>query len=477
MSQPECPFCLGKHVDIKSRLCPNVWRKDDPDQNEEIPEQYISQYDQVPPLWLLTVGFSQHGKTCYIAALTLMLENLNRVWPETTWFPLDDYTRNIIQDTRRQAIEGNVPEHTEHLRPIFINTYDVPEFNDNCLVIYDAPGEIYKDFQTFGNDDYSLRPLKKVKNIWFLVSLSELDAHPENKINDLLNIYLTGMQRLKLPLAGRNLIVVYTMADKILNQLEYAFPKEIKDYIGSDPFEHLTDTSQPISVNNDISMKQYIKDMEDVSKILETYTIERVPGGGAFVKLARRSSMGLYFCINSALGSNPVDGKMKQDATRYRVLDPYIWALSLNIGDKQIPIKLVLDGSTESDPVYNKIKLLDLFENLSAMGTVATHILGQARQASVQTQAPPTKKPTIPKTRLIGPILERLENESVVVVITTGQIEDLADYMNSDWISRILLVNVGEEETQGWPNQVTIRENDTSTIVVDEFRRLFVNVK
>lgn len=106
MSQPDCPFCLRKHDYAKSRFCPNVKSCINPEQSEEIPDLYISQHSQVPPLWLLTVGFSRHGKTCYIAALTLMLENLYRVWPDATWFPLDDYTRDIIRDTRRQAIEG-----------------------------------------------------------------------------------------------------------------------------------------------------------------------------------------------------------------------------------------------------------------------------------------------------------------------------------------------------------------------------------
>lgn len=477
MSQPDCPFCLGKHDYEKSRICPNVKSGIVPSQNEEIPELYITQHDQVPPLWLLTVGFSRHGKTCYTAALTLMLESLYRVWPDSTWFPLDDYTRGVIRDTRRQAIEGIVPDHTKHLRPVFINMYDIPHFDDKCLVIYDPPGEIYEDNKNVGNE-YSLQPLKRVKNIWFLVSLQALEDDHEKTINDLLNYYINGMQRLKLPLAGRNLIVVYTMADKILNQLSYAFPAEIQDYIVNDPFQNITNRNQSAPDIADVSISDYIDHMTVISEMLEKYTVEKVPGGGAFVKLARRSGMGLYFSINSALGSDPVDGKMQQDATRYRVLDPFLWALYLNKGPgKQLSIKLVIDGSSESDIAYQKLGVIDLFNDLSEAGNVTTYLLGQARHVSVENQPPPTKKPTISRTRLIGPILENAKDDSVWVVLTTGRIEDLMDFAKPEWHSRLLLVNIGDEEFQEWPNQVIIRPNDPHTIIWDEFKKLFVNSK
>jgi hypothetical protein len=445
--------------------------KDTPNQNEEIPELYITQYDEVPPIWLLTVGFSRHGKTCYIAALTLMLENLYRVWTETTWFPLDDYTTKLIRGTRHQAFKGGVPEHTEHLRPIFINMYEVPKFKDNCLVIYDAPGEIYEDFQTFGSDEITLRPLKKVKNIWFLVSLDTLDNDPEKKINDLLNIYIAGMQRLKLSLAGRNLIVVYTMADKLMEVM----PEDVTTYLLDDPFKNITSKNQT-DLKKNISVQTYIEKMKGVSGKLEKYTIEKVPGGGAFVKLARRSGMGLYFSITSALGADPVNGEMgEESAARFRVLDPYLWALHLNEPDKKpLSIKLILDGTLESEVIYSRLGISNLFDALSDMGDVTTYILGQTSQVSVKNQTPPTKRPSIPKSRLIGPILDRQESETVIVVITTGKIEDLADYPASEWASRILIVKIGEEQTQEWGNQIIIRENDENSLVVDEVRRLFV---
>jgi hypothetical protein len=108
------------------------------------------------------------------------------------------------------------------------------------------------------------------------------------------------------------------------------------------------------------------------------------------------------------------------------------------------------------------------------MGDVTTYILGQTSQVSVKNQTPPTKRPSIPKSRLIGPILDRQESETVIVVITTGKIEDLADYPASEWASRILIVKIGEEQTQEWGNQIIIRENDENSLVVDEVRRLFV---
>jgi hypothetical protein len=166
------------------------------------------------------------------------------------------------------------------------------------------------------------------------------------------------------------------------------------------------------------------------------------------------------------------------ESPRFRVLDPYLWALSLDEpGRPSLSIKLILDGSLESEPIYSSLGLLNLFEVLSDMGDVTTYVLGQKTHVSVKNQTPPTKRPSIPKSRLIGPILDCQKLDAAIIVITTGQVEDLADYPSSEWGSRILLVKVGEEQAQEWSNQIIIREKEDTAHVIDEFRRMFVSSK
>lgn len=482
MAQPKCPFCLGKHDFKKSRLCPNIRQENDPSKQEEVPELYISQYSKVPPLWLATVGFSKHGKTSYLAALTMMLEHVDRVWYSTTYQYLDQYTLETIQEMRQQAMTGVQPDKTDKdkaPRPMLIHTYDVPDAGSNCLVLYDTAGEFYNKLQGPEDEGY-IRSLKAAKNIWFLISLKDLEEKPDqlnkriNRLNDLLNIYLSGMQRLGVSLTGRNLIAVYTKADTIVTDIQFNFPDRVVEYLQDDPFQNLTNYALDIPDMSDFSLSSYVKEMEEISVVLEDYTRRRIPGGGAFISLARRYEMGLFFSITSALGANPVKGRLQQDATRYRVLDPYLWALHLNKPESTQPIKLVLDASVESIAIY-KHTINDLAEELGTLGEVTTYYLGQTRKVSASGQAPPSAPPKKnPRPRLIGPILERSDSKALVIVLTTGPIYDLGDYARSGWRNRLLFVAVGEEQHQNWPNMTIVRQNDDiKEIVSNEFRPLF----
>jgi hypothetical protein len=464
MAQPKCPFCLGRHDFKKSSVCPEY--------KLEVPATYINEYDRVPPLWLMTLGFTKHGKTCYLAALTMMLENVNRVWPETAQNYPDQYTFDMVRETRRQAQTGDQPAATQRqpvLRPLLIPMYDVPNVGSQCLVLYDTPGELFENLQSAEDMNY-IRPLKEVRNIWFLISLWDLQRESSRRISDLFTIYLSGMQLLKWPLTGRNLIVVYTKADKVREEL----PQRVEEYLLNDPFRDITNYSPEVMVPDmaDFSLKNYIQEMQAISTELEDFTRRRIPGGGAFIGLARRHEMGLFFTVTSALGSAPDGNRQWTDATRYRVLDPYLWALYLNKPTASQSIKLVLDGAKDSDQVYD-FALGGLVERLSELGEVTTHYLGQQARVSVAGQAPPSKKPAKPRVRLIGPLLERTEPKTKVVAVVGGPIRDLEDFNASTWRDRLLLIAVGDEPYQDWPNTITVRSKDGDLeAVYEECKRL-----
>jgi hypothetical protein len=281
------------------------------------------------------------------------------------------------------------------------------------------------------------------------------------------------MQHLQMPVANHNLIVVFTKGDKIINQPEYGLPDKVREHFINDPFQNVTRLDSPINFLPNFHLDNYMAELQEVSDQLKDYTRRVVPGGGAFIDLAVLNHIGLFFTITSATGNSPVNNRLQQQATRYCVLDPYFWALKLNEPPEVSEIHLILDGTEKSDPIYSE-KLLKLYEEFSIYGDVTTHYMGQSRPVSVVEQAPPTGKPRVPHPRLVGPILEKFTEKSLAIVLATGKILDLQDFANSTWRDRLLLVAFGDEEYQPWQDQITFRSGDDLSLVIDQFRQLFV---
>ena len=460
MARVICPFCLKPHDFMSSLVCPTY--------QETVPAAYVRGYDTVPPLWLLTIGFTQHGKTTYLAALTLMLESIDRVWRGVSYRHLDQYTIDTIRRWRREAMLGELPPpDTKSVpRPILFNIYNIPESGSRCLAMYDVAGEIYNSLSEV--QEYVI-PIKQVNTTWFLISLPDLLSDREGKtITDLFNVYLSGMESLRIELSGRNLIVVYTKGD------EAVFPREFKDYLRADPFQGLTRKDANIPDPQDFSLPDYIQNMTDVSGQLREYTSRQVRGGAAFINMVEANGMNLVFCITSALGESPdsTSNRLRVDAFRYRVLDPFLWALTLDKPTSPKLIGLVVDASQESHSVYDEAVLPVVWEHLSDYGELTTYYLGQTLPASHPGQRPPESPPHLARQRLIGPILERASPDTRFMVIVTGSIIDLADFFNSPWRDRVLLVMVEEDHQQDWPNTIVYRPGDAPTVLVDTLLRL-----
>jgi len=460
MARVICPFCLKPHDFMSSLECP-VYK-------ETVPAAYVRDYNKVPPLWLVTIGFTQHGKTTYLAALTLMLESIDKVWDGVYYRHLDQYTLDTIRQWRQEAMQGELPPANPKAvpRPILFNIYNIPESGSRCLVMYDVSGEIYSSLSEV--EEY-VTSIKQVKTTWFLVSLPDLLSDEEGKtITDLFNVYLSGMENLRIDLRGQNLIVVYTKGD------EAVFPREFKDYLRADPFRGLTRRDTIIPGPEDFSLEVYIQGMRDISNQLQEYTRKQVQGGAAFISMAKANGMNLAFCVTSALGESPdsASNRLRADAFRYRVLDPFLWAVILETPASSRPIGLVVDASRKSRSVYDKALLPVVWDHLSDYGELTTYYLGQASPASRPGQRPLDSPPSVAHQRLIGPILEEASPETRFMVIGTGPITDLADFQNSPWRDRVLLVMMGEDHQRDWPNTIVYRTGDAPTVLVDALLRL-----
>ena len=460
MARVICPFCLKPHDFMSSLVCPTY--------QEPVPAAYVRDYDKVPPLWLVTIGFTQHGKTTYLAALMLMLESIGNVWGGVYYRHLDQYTVDTIQQWRREAMFGELPPAGSKAvpRPILSNIYHIPESGSRCLVMYDVAGEIYNSLSEV--QEY-VTSIKQVNTTWFLVSLPDLLSDQEGKtITDLFNVYLSGMENLRLDLSGRNLIVIYTKGDVAV------FPREFKDYLRTDPFQGLTRKDANIPDSQDFSLQDYIQEMKCISSQLEEYTRKQVKGGAPFINMVKASGMNLVFCVTSALGESPdsTSNRLRVDAFRHRVLDPFLWAITLERPTSPRLIGLVVDASQESHLVYDEALLPVVWERLSDYGELTTYYLGQTSPASQPGQRPPKSPPSLVHQRLIGPILEQASPDTRFMVLATGSITDLADFYNSPWRDRVLLVMVEEDHQQDWPNTIVFHPGDAPMVLVDALLRL-----
>lgn len=468
MARVICPFCVKPHDLISPPVCPvTEW---------PIPNDYVNGYRKAPPLWLVTIGFSQHGKTTYLAALTLMLEELSKVWENVYYVPLDQPTTEKIREMRKEAAVGKLPRPTQMQdqprlqdlpRPLLLDICDMPRFGSRCLVMHDVAGEVYVSLDKV--KEY-VPAIKQANTIWFLVSLPDLRDDKDGKtITELFNAYRSGMESLRIDLRGRNLIVVYTKGDELER------PADVDEYLMGDPLKGLRCKGMDPSGFQNLSLDDYLEKMDSISKRLETFTRQEVPGGTTFISMVKAKGMNLAFCITSALGESPQKGTkelMNPDGFRYRVLDPFFWALTLEKDTGSKHFGLVLDGSSQSGAVYSEALPTEVWTRLSDYGEITTYFLGKTTPASQHGQKPPDAAPRSARLRLLAPILEQASPDMRFLVISTGKIIDLADFLDSPWQDRIALVTIGEDYEEDWPNAIVHRAGDDPAALVEYLLRL-----
>jgi hypothetical protein len=458
----KCPYCTHSLTTAVAQ-CPSCER--------DLPKNYLQICQQAPPLWLVTAGFSGHGKTTYLSALTLKLENLGRKLSGTYHDYFDEYTHEVIKEKRREAQTGEQPPPSAvtEPRPLYISLYQLPSNLNRTLVMYDVAGEVFTSLMAFQS---YVQALPEVQTIWMQVSLSDLEEDAEgNTLPSLFQSYQAALLEHGAELRNHTVIVIYTKADTV-----QGFPGEVWDYLTNDPFLDLL-SDDPVERLTGFSLSEYVQGMQRLSKVLERYTDQHVSGGTAFINMIRGKGMQLHFCAVSALGQSPDPGlnRVLSQTSSHRVLDPFFWTLWLSApSEKRVEVEtpgevmLVLDASPESKALYEQQLAQPLWEALKERGYPAkTYYLGRSRVVSHQGQPPPTEPARRPLQRLIGPILEQSPSGRAVVV-TAGAIRDLADFRPTDWKGRLVLVTTDDEvEESNWPLTFHYRVGDRPQAIVD----------
>jgi hypothetical protein len=426
-----------------------------------------------PPLWTVTVGFSGHGKTTYLNALTLSIENLARRLPGVHYRYLDERSLEKVRAIRATAFGRKQPKQTEEEDALLVEVKQFPQVPDHSLILHDVRGEL---FEMLDKAHQAVPALCEVETVWFLASLSDLDMQQDKglTLSDLFASYHAAMERLQARLDNRTIIFVLTKADR------HDFPREIDDYLARDPFQAITIPNAVVDAAPDFSLDEYLDELDGVSQILEQYTVDVIPGGAQLVNSIRGWGVDLRFCVTSALGQSPEDNNiLAAPAQRYRVLDPYFLTLrpnrshsqTVNLSQprqrEQYHFALILDGSESCGPVFENELARRLWEELAKQGEVVTYFLGQQKPAARNRQKPPEGPARSPRQRLIGPILDRLAQDTRAVIVTTGSVRDLQDFVGPKWSRRLLVLSVGEYDEDMWPSSMHLRPGDSAHNVID----------
>jgi hypothetical protein len=462
MASVLCPYCGSKQTFVNATTCEQC--------GAEVPRAYIENAKKHPPVWLVTFGTTRHGKSTYIDSLAVTIENLGKLTDGVFHKYLDTKTFDAIREVRREVQEGKLKESTKASmkpEPLLIGINGFLDHEVDTLVIYDLAGEIFDDLTTVG--DYAAN-VKNAETVWFLVSLADLERDREGRrISDLFEAYLAAMEKLRTSPQGRNLLVIYTKADRLSDRL----PADVREYLRSDPYCRLKELKRR-EVTASFDEYDYLQGMRQISQSLEDFTYDEVEGGAAFINMIKANKMKLSFAITSSLGQDASEGRqMGTEFLRYRVIDPLIWSLTLNEtrkGERQVA--LLLDSGPGSEIIHHNELGGAFYEALFAQSAdVVTYYLG-TRQPAFQMGQKPNGAPSRLRPRLVGPILDQLGKQDYALALVTQPISDLNDYLYSSWHDRLMVISIGQDNVQ-WSHKTVYQPNKTDLYdLVSEFMRL-----
>ena len=306
-----CPFCL-RDIPPGSKVCTFK------DCEKDIPPMYLKKCNPKSLTVLSTVGFGGHGKTVYLAALLHALDQVSNFWKGFYRQALNMHSVATIRNNIQSLSMGRLPDFTQKNfpEPSIHRLAKIPQFNEQTLLIYDTSGESFESDQDIENFAGFIR---RSHVAWFILSPGDLKAEEKDdkeqladRMFRLLNIYTLGMAALDGMTQNQHLVIVYTKGDT-LNEWLTDYPK-IWEYINTSELQVKWD------------MSSYLNGLKSLSNQLRGFTRDVLEAQN-FINLATEQFASVEFCIVSALGSAPVNGKLSVKMSPRRVLDPLLWAI------------------------------------------------------------------------------------------------------------------------------------------------------
>ncbi len=332
-----CPFCLERiprRRDLKT--CPHE------SCGKELPVLYMQPVKTLSPFPVQVFGWSQHGKSAYLTALTMMLMKMNRIWRSFTWEAVTEASLNKVREVNIHERHGEMPAQTQYgMDDCYVMLLRKMEpWHNRALLVRDCPGEIFAGI----NVPLEQAPfLHRARTIFMFASLPDLlDPEAENRsfegrtMDMLMTSFFNTLKSNGIQLRGRRVVMVLTKADRIPD-----LPPGLRSYLIDDIVWEASNSPEPERV-----LRNFLQDLPvvSVSAFMERYIVGMEATDAAirrwltldhhaqnFIGLAKDYGVDLRLCLTSATGAHVSPGSgLSQRWEPRRVLDPFFWALELD---------------------------------------------------------------------------------------------------------------------------------------------------
>ncbi|GAK49945.1 hypothetical protein U14_01170 [Candidatus Moduliflexus flocculans] len=324
-----CPFCMNQHA-ASVTVCP--------EKEIRIPSVYVEDVRHgVPVVVMLTIGYSGHGKTCFLSSLfhSLYHDSVSEKWPGFSFIGLTMETLNRIHHEFVTILDhGNLPPKTPIMfpTPLILKFQRIPlkvknwfkkhlqhqtiEQRELIVIFYDIGGG------TFDVDEkirQNIPVLREISTLIFLLSLPQLlnEANENNgisvvqRLHKLLNTIVIAMRDLGQN-QQKNIQICFTMGDEMWDQENLLYgPLSMR-------------LSHPIPPADDFSA--YFAASRSDSKIIQDHVESEYR---AFYNTLANNFGQIRFTSVSSLGAQPTqDGRILNLAPN-NVFDPLLSLLEL----------------------------------------------------------------------------------------------------------------------------------------------------
>lgn len=312
-----CPFCMNKH---ELSFC-NV-------KNKVIPRSFVESLKKnLPVIYFFTIGYSGHGKTCYLSSLFYFLYHyIVEKWQNFSLLGLNQETLEKLHRTYIDALEDlRLPAKTPIMfpEPLIVKAQKIPilksrglffkKNTDMVFVFYDAGGGT---FEVDKKIEENLPVIRSMQTLIFLIDLAGMVNKKENregalqaadrKIHSLLNIIHNTIDKLG-QRKKKKLILCFTKADLMTG-----------DEATFGPLACWEDDHFPDDFPDPRNMDFYLTELLQFSRLIEQYFSTSYP---MVYNTLKNNFKEIYFSTFSALGSNPEGGTIKKLEPK-RVFDP-----------------------------------------------------------------------------------------------------------------------------------------------------------
>ena len=314
-----CPFCLAEMVaGWQGDTCPVCHR--------EQPRQYLQNAGALKPLPVQTIGWSGHGKSVFLAGLTMLLTKMQVVWKQYTWLAGSDETYRAVEEILGHLEAGTVPPSTplDHDLPFLLLLRGMGRWAGRALVYRDCAGE---HFNGLAIPVERVPFLLKARTIFLIASPADLEQRRTRTVDMLLQGYLSTLAKHRVDPAvdRRRVVVVLTKGDVNRDSL----PPQFRKYLDDDGVWGTLDEGRRNLQFSDGDVTRYLAEMATVDRELRRW-VQTSAAGQHLVRLAEDARVDLRFSLVSATGG-PVNGTvLERRWDPQRVLDVLLWALDFD---------------------------------------------------------------------------------------------------------------------------------------------------